>query len=151
MKVAKRITLDQIKALQEAASKLPQAELKTTHWFADGMYCRGLFRPKDTLIVGKVHRKEHFFMVLSGDVTILGDGYKERVKAPHIFVSAPGTKRATYAHEDSLCVTIHRTDSRDLDEIEREIIEEDSSAMFDARNQLKEVAEKLITSTQSTG
>jgi hypothetical protein len=131
-------TLDQIKRLQEAASKLPQIELKTDHYWADGMYMRSLFRPKDTLIIGKVHRREHFYLVLSGDVTIQGDGYKERVKAPHIFVSAPGTKRAVYAHEDSLCVTIHRTDSTDLDEIEAELIEPDEAAMYDAQNQLKQ-------------
>jgi len=116
---------------------IPQIELQTKHWFADGMYCRELFRPKDTLIVGKVHRREHFYIVLSGEVTVVGDGKRERIKAPRILVSAPGTKRAVYAHEDSICITIHRTDETDLDAIERELVEPDESALFDAHNRLK--------------
>lgn len=142
-------TLDQIKRLQEAASKLPQAELFTEHYFADGMYLRSLFRPADTLIIGKTHKREHFYLVLSGEVTIIGDGYRERVKAPHIFVSKPGTKRAVYAHEDSLCVTVHRTDSTDLEKIEAELVEPDDSALFDSRNQLKDdtVANSLTVLT----
>ena len=101
------------------------------------MYCREVFRPAGTVIVGKVHKREHFYIVMFGTVTISGDGYRETVKAPRIFVSQPGTKRAVYAHEDSLCITVHRTDSRDLDEIERELIEEDPTALFDAHNRLK--------------
>jgi hypothetical protein len=129
-------TLASIERLQAAAAKLPQAELHTEHFFADGMYCRALFRAADTLIIGKVHLREHFYMVMSGEVTIVGDGYKERVKAPRVFVSKPGTKRAVYAHEDSLCLTVHRTDETDLDKIEAELIEEDETAMFDSHNKL---------------
>lgn len=130
------LTVENIRRLQEVMSHLPQVELETKHHFADGMYCRELFRPKDTTIVGKVHRREHFYIVLSGEVTIVGDGYRERVKAPRIFVSKPGTKRAVYAHEDSICITIHRTDLKDLDMIENELIEPDETALFDAHNLL---------------
>lgn len=128
---------EDIEKLQGAMAKLPQLELDTKHHFADGMYCRELFRPAGTTIVGKVHKREHFYIVLSGEVTIVGDGKRERVKAPRIFVSQPGTKRAVYAHEDSICITVHRTDSRDLDVIELELIEEDPAALFDAHNRVK--------------
>lgn len=128
---------EDIERLQRAVATLPQVELPTRHYFADGMYCRELFRPKDTLIVGKVHKKEHFYIVLSGEVTVVGDGKRERIRAPRIVVSSPGIKRAVYAHEDSICITVHRTDSRDLEEIERELIEPDETALFDAHNKLK--------------
>lgn len=101
------------------------------------MYMRSVWRPAGTLIVGKVHRREHFYVVASGDVMITGDGYKQRVKAPHIFVSAPGTKRAVYSFEDTLTITVHRTDERDLDKIEADLIEPDETALFDAHNRLK--------------
>jgi hypothetical protein len=55
-----------IESLQAVMSTMPQVELETEHYFADGMYARVLFRPKDTLIVGKVHRKEHFYIVAKG-------------------------------------------------------------------------------------
>lgn len=116
---------------------LPQAILRTNHHFADGMYARELFRPAGTLIVGKVHRREHFYLILSGEVTVAGNGTRERITGPRIIVSAPGTKRAVYAHTDALCLTIHRTQLTDLDAIEQELTEPDETALFDARNELK--------------
>ena len=125
--------------LQAVMATMPQLDLSaaTKHLFADGMYLRELFRPKGATIVGKVHRKEHFYIVLSGEVTVATDESRERIKAPRIIVSKPGTKRAVYAHVDSVCITIHRTDSHDLNEIERELIEPDETALFDARNERK--------------
>jgi quercetin dioxygenase-like cupin family protein len=128
---------EDIERLQASMRSLPQVTLETKHHFADGMYCRELFRPAGTTIVGKVHRREHFYIVLSGDVTVVGEGGTTRLKAPCILVSPPGTKRAVYAHEDSTCITVHRTDETDLDAIERELIEPDETALFDAHNQLK--------------
>ncbi len=129
--------MNQIVELQKAMSRLPQVQLQTKHYFADGMYCRELYRPKGTTIVGKVHKREHFYIVLKGEVTIVSEEKRERVKAPRIFVSQPGTKRAVYAHKNSICITVHNTDAQDLEEIEKELIEEDSTALFDARNHLK--------------
>lgn len=130
-------TLAQIERLQATMAVMPQLDLsdQTRHYFADGMYWRELSRPADSLIVGKIHKKEHFYVVLSGEVTLIGEGFRETIKAPAMVVSQPGTKRAVYAHVDSICATIHRTDSRDLEEIERELIEPEDMRLFDARNQ----------------
>jgi mannose-6-phosphate isomerase-like protein (cupin superfamily) len=130
-------TRDDIERLQQAMAQMPQIALETKHHFADGMYLRELARPAGTTIVGKVHRREHFYIVLQGEVTVVGEGGPVRLKAPCILVSPPGTKRAVYAHVDSICCTVHRTDSTDLEEIERELIEPDETALFDAHNRLK--------------
>ena len=130
-------TRSAIEALQSVISTMQQLELTTTHHFADGMYLRTLFRPKDALVVGKVHKKEHFYMVVYGDVTVTSEGVRERVTGPKVFVCQPGTKRAVYAHEDSLCLTVHRTDETDLDKLETDLVEEDTTAMFLPGNLLK--------------
>lgn len=130
-------TRDDLDRLQQAVAQLPQLELPTRHYWADGLYCREVARPAGTVIVGKVHLREHLYMVLQGDVTVVGAGGPVRIKAPCILVSPPGTKRAVYAHVDSICCTVHRTDLKDLDEIERELIEPDETALFDAYNKLK--------------
>lgn len=109
---------------------MPQVELPTTHFFADGMYCRSLERKAGTLIVGKVHRREHFYIVAKGKVQIGKDVYE----AGTILVSEPGTKRAVLALEDSICMTVHRTKKRNLDEIEKQLIEPDEKALFDSHN-----------------
>lgn len=126
-----------VEKLQAEMAKLPQVELPTQHFFADGMYCRYLPRPKDTLIVGKVHKKEHFYIVVHGSVLVTTDEGVKEIKAPSVIVSKPGTKRAVLALEDSVCLTVHRTDKTDLDEIEAELIEPDITALFDASNNVK--------------
>lgn len=131
-----------IVALQKAMHTLQQwdATEHTQHFFSDGMYCRLLFRPAGTLIIGKQHKKSHFYMVVKGRVLVT-DGDTEPVDyaAPTILISKPGTKRAVLALEDSVCMTVHRTDKTDFDEIEAELIESDETALFDARNHQKRI------------
>lgn len=125
-------------ALEAAARELPQAELPTSHYFADGMYCRVVERAAGVLIVGKVHKREHFYMVVKGSVAVVQDGAERKVyHAPSIIVSRVGTKRAVLALEDSVCLTVHRTDKTDLAEIEAELIEPSPDALFGPDNKLK--------------
>lgn len=134
----KRPVSQAIWALQKAVSELPQAKLETSHYWADGMYCRFLPRPAGTLIVGKVHKKEHFYVVCCGTVSITnGEDPAVEVTGPRVIVSKPGTKRAVLAMTDAVCMTVHRTDKTDLDEMEAELIEPDHTALFDARNDIK--------------
>lgn len=137
-------TREQVEALQREIAKLPQVEPVTDHYFADGMYCRSVFRKAGTLVVGKVHKKEHFFMLTSGEITVWTEAGMKHVVAPFVWVSKPGTKRVTYAHADSVAVTVHRTESRDLDEIEKELIEDDPASLFGPGNALlPAILEKL--------
>jgi hypothetical protein len=138
---------EKIESLQRAMSTMPQAtgeDMVTSHYFADGMYCRRLWRRAGVLIVGKVHLKEHFYIVASGCVRVTTDTGVRDVKGTEVIVSQPGTKRAVLALEDSVCVTVHRTDKTDLDEIEAELIEPDEFAMFNSRNQLKSIEMKEV-------
>lgn len=133
-------TLAKIRRLQAEMSRMPQAELPTEHFFADGMYARRLAIPAGALIVGKAHKREHLFMLMYGDLTVWTDTGMQRIGPGDTFTAKPGIKRVGLAHADSMCVTIHRTDSRDLDEIEAEIIEPEPQAMFDSHNHLKAIA-----------
>ena len=140
MNLTIRTEREKVCALQRAISGLPQVELPTEHLFADGMYARILPRPAGTLIVGKIHKKEHFYLVTKGRVRVTTDDGVKELSAPAVLVSSPGTKRAVYALEDSVCMTVHRVESHDLDEIEAELIEPESVALFDAHNKLKELS-----------
>jgi hypothetical protein len=136
--LARPVGREAICALQAAMSQLPQAELPTEHFFADGMYCRFLPRPAGTLIVGKVHLKEHFYVVCCGTVRVTnGEGPAREITGPAVIVSQPGTKRAVFAVTDATCLTVHRTDKTELDEIEDELVESDGTALFGPGNKLK--------------
>ncbi len=137
-------TREQIEALQAEILKLPQAEPETKHYFADGMYCRTVFRKAGTVIVGKVHKKEHFFMVVEGEMTIWTEIGMQRVTGPFVWVSRPGTKRVTLAHTDATAMTVHQVSSHDLEEIERELVEDDPRALFGPGNiAITQVIEQL--------
>lgn len=127
-------SIDQIWRLQAAMVKMPQAELVTRHYFADGMYCRELEQPAGCLIVGKVHKVEHFFILAKGSLRVTTDNGVVDLIAPAVIVSSPGTKRAGLALEDSVCITVHRTSETDLEKIELALVEPDATALFNCYN-----------------
>ena len=129
---------EQIEKLQSEMAKMPQVELETEHYFSGGMYCRKLIRPAGTLIVGKVHLKDHFFMCAKGEIIAWSEKGMKTLKAGDIIESKQGTKRVTYAVTDAIGITFHKTDKTVLDDIEAELIEPDATALFDSSNKLIE-------------
>jgi len=129
--------VDRVSHLQKAVSQMPQYEPITDHIFHGGMYCRQVFRHAGVLVVGKVHKKEHFYMIVSGTVAITTDDGVMEVTGPYLFCSKPGTKRAVLALTDTLCITIHRVDSDTVEAAETELVEEDPDSMYTEGNQLK--------------
>jgi hypothetical protein len=126
-----------VEALQTELSKLPQYEPITKHTFHGGMYCREVFREAGILIVGKVHKKEHFYLVAGGTVAITTDDGVQLVTGPHLLCSKPGTKRAVYAETDALCMTFHRVESTNVEDAEAELVEHDPESMFSVGNKVK--------------
>ena len=131
-------TRDQIDRLQAEMVKMPQVELQTEHFFSPGMYCRRVFRPAGTLIVGKVHKAPHFFLCAMGEIIAWTELGMKKLRPGDVVECQPGTKRVTLAVTDAIGITIHKTDKTDLDEIETELIEPDDSALFDSSNKLKQ-------------
>jgi hypothetical protein len=130
-------TREQIERLQHEVMQMPQAELPTEHYFSNGMYCRKVSRVAGTLIVGKVHKKDHFFLCAKGEIIAWTEGGMRRLQAGDVVESKPGTKRVTLAVVDSIGITVHKTDETDLDKIEKELIEPAEFALFDSGNKLK--------------
>ncbi len=130
-------TREQIERLQMEVAKMPQAELETEHYFHAGMYARKVYRPAGALIVGKVHKKDHFFLCAKGEIIAWTEGVMKHLYAGDIVQSKPGTKRVTLAVTDAIGITFHNTAETDLDKLEKELIEPDDLALFDSSNKLK--------------
>jgi quercetin dioxygenase-like cupin family protein len=133
------VSREQVERLQKQMAVMPQAELVTEHQFSVGMYMRKLYRPAGTLIVGKVHKEPHFFLCAKGEIIAWTENGMKRLQAGDVVESKAGTKRVTLAVTDAIGITIHRTDKTDLDEIEAELIEPDTTALFDAKNDIKKL------------
>lgn len=127
-------TRDKIVALQESMKKIQCEQPEPHHFFAPGMYARELTVPAGMLIVGKIHRHEHFLFVLSGRAEVISEFGRFVVEAGHISVSPAGVKRIVLAMEDTKFVTVHlnKDDSQDLEVIEREHIQPEEADMIAA-------------------
>jgi hypothetical protein len=126
-----------VQALQDIMRSMPQYAPPTEHMFHGGMYCRQVWRPAGCTIVGKIHKKEHFYLIVSGTVAITTDEGVKSVTGPTLLCSKPGTKRAVYAETDALCMTFHVVDAKTIDDAEQELVEEDDSSMFTLGNKIK--------------
>lgn len=144
IEIKKVPTREQVEKLQSEMAKMPQVELLTEHFFNEGMYCRKMYMPAGTLLVGKVHKAHHFFICALGEIIAWTENGMKRLQAGDVVESKPGTKRVILAVNDAIVITFHKTDKTDLDEIEKELIEPDDSAVFDSANLLKTISDDLI-------
>ena len=92
------------------------------HTFADGVYVREIFIPKDMIVIGKLHKHSHPNFLMSGEVSVVTEEGIKRLKGPMSMISPAATKRVVYAHEDTVWITVHVTDKTDIEEIEEEVI-----------------------------
>ena len=135
-----------IGVLQSELAKLPQYQPETKHYFHGGMYCREVFRNAGVLVVGAVHKKEHFYLIVYGTVAITdGDGNVQEVTGPHLFQSKPGTKRAVLALTDTLCMTFHAVAALTVEEAESELVEPEPNSMYASGNLIKHIAPEVLT------
>ena len=95
-----------------------------TNHFAPGIYAREALIPKGVMAVGSIHKYEHLAMLSKGEVSLYSEEGIVLIKAPCMINSKPGVKRIAYAHEDSIFITFHPTDSQDIEEIRKEVIAE---------------------------
>ena len=115
--------------LENVMSKIPGAtfgdspEMPLKHSFAEGVYVREIFIPKGHVLTGKIHKHSHPNFLMSGEVIVVTEERgREHLKAPLSMISAPGTKRAVIALEDTVWITVHVTNETDLEKIEDYVI-----------------------------
>ena len=133
---ATRLMREKVDRLQAEVAKLPQYEPQTKHYFHGGMYCREVYRDAGVLVVGKVHKKEHFYLIVSG-VVMVNDG--NPIEAPYLMMSKPGTKRAVLSLTPVTCMTFHRTDATTVEEAESELVEDEPSLYLPGNKLRQEV------------
>ena len=116
--------IDKIFELENAMLTMEQLPLDVTHHFSKGVYARQMFIPKGTILTGKLHKHNHLNIMLYGDIEVATQDGLKRITEPCMFESKAGTKRAGFAHEDTVWITIHATKETDLEKIESDEIAE---------------------------
>lgn len=95
------------------------------HTFADGMYIRKVFMPAGQLIISKTHTQKHPYFILSGVVSVIDENGTTTITAPYNGITEAGTKRILAIHEDTIWVTVQRTEHTDVDKITEELMNDD--------------------------
>jgi len=108
-------------------------------------YAREMLIPKGTVIIGKIHRHQHLNFILKGQVSVATEFGKKYFTGPCVFISEVGLKRAVYAEEDTIWVTVHLTEHSgedSLDKIEQEVIAPsyEEMGLISSMNDLKQLS-----------
>ena len=112
------------------------------HSFAGGCYIREIYNPANELIITKIHKKEHPFFLMKGEMSILTEEGIQNIKAPYQGITKVGTKRAIYTHEECIFITVHATENTTIEDVEDEVVctrYEDLPPGCDALEMLKEI------------
>lgn len=119
-----RITLRRsVDELEAAVLSAPQVDLRTEHVLSGGVYARTIHIPAGTVLTGATHKKDHVNVVF-GDITVTTDEGTRRITGYHVLPTKAGSKRAGFAHADTVWTTICETALTDIEAIEDELVEE---------------------------
>jgi hypothetical protein len=111
--------------LAEALREYPQEELPVQHEFLDGIYMRTVLMKAGMIVVGKIHKQEHVAIITQGHASVMTEHGLLEIRAPFMFKSPPGARRALLIHEDMIWTTVHRSDHTDLERLEEQLIAKD--------------------------
>jgi hypothetical protein len=100
-----------------------QVDCDIIHSFAPGIYMREAHMPADSTILGHCHKTEHLNLMMSGVMTMYhADGSTSLLKAPMMLAGKPGRKLA-YMHTAVIWINIHATEERDVETLDRLLLE----------------------------
>lgn len=119
-------TREKIGELKRLLLALPEDQklpFNNRHDFCPGLYARTIFMSKGSVVISRIHKTQHFFVVAQGSCTVVDShGNRELLQAPHLGVTMPWTERALHIHEDCIWTTFHVTNLTDPEAIGREIL-----------------------------
>jgi quercetin dioxygenase-like cupin family protein len=92
-----------------------QVDIPVTQYFCNGVYVREITIPAGTLITGKIHKHPCLSIVLTGEMEVITDEGPKVIKAPLVYESPAGVKRAGRALSDCRWLTIHPHQGDELD------------------------------------
>ena len=114
-----------------AMAAMPRIECPVVHRFTPGLYIREILMPAGALISSKIHKTQHPYFITEGEVSVWSEGQVNRLQAPYTGITMPGTRRLLFCHTAVRWITCHVTDSKDVEEIERQIIESHQNPFMD--------------------
>jgi hypothetical protein len=118
----------QLDALDVKLGQMEQPEFRLRHFFTptgvDGkfVYTRELTMPKNAFLTSAIHLLEHPFIISQGLCLVWDDESRwVALRAPHLGITKPGTRRALFIVEETVWTTTHITSTDDPEAAIKEI------------------------------
>ncbi|WP_342720380.1 hypothetical protein [Acidovorax sp. FHTAMBA] len=130
---------ERVERLEAAMMGIPQTDCPVRHHFAPGVYAREITIPKDTVLVGVVHKRDNLVVLSAGRLRLVTDDGAVEISAPHTHLCKAGTKNAAVALEDSVWTNFFATDETDTDKLV-ELLTESTAAELLGGSKNKQLA-----------
>lgn len=115
---------DQIAELERSMHASPdKIEIEPRHHFAHGLYAREVTLPAGSTAVGHRHKQEHICVISKGRALVVTEEGATEISAPCTMIVPAGRKNCVHAIEETIWTTIHAAESKDVAELERQLIE----------------------------
>ena len=96
-KKERRQSIEELEIQCKALEKDNKADMQLFHYHMEGVYARELHIPKDTTLVGEIHKFDCINIVSKGKIEVVTDEGIDVIEAPITFVSPAGTNAAAIA------------------------------------------------------
>ena len=99
--------------------KAKWGELK--HNFVPGIYLRQMVLNKGSIIISAIHKRDHVWFLLYGDISVVNNDGEKNYIAPYIGFSKSGTQRVIRANTYAIFQNIFQnpTNNKNLDYVEK--------------------------------
>ncbi|MGQ0727276.1 hypothetical protein [Acidovorax sp.] len=139
---------ERVERLEAAMMGLPQTDCPVRHHFAPGVYAREITIPKDTVLVGVVHKRDNLVVLSAGRLRLVTDEGTVEIAAPHTRMCKAGTKNAAVALEDSVWTNFFATDETDTDKLVELLTESTADELLGGSKNKQLAAHRAATLSQ---
>lgn len=145
---------ERLDEFEVALSQQDQVECPLIHRFTPGLYSREIFMPEGALIISKIHKTRHQFVISDGTALVkINDGEWKELSAPWTGITEIGTRRVLYIAKNCTWTTFHPIEIAPIEdtteaikmavsEIE-DIIIEKNQAVIDLKGELLNIEESI--------
>jgi len=138
-----------VSALVAHLRTLDQCDMPLVHRFTPGLYSREISMPAGALVVSYVHKTEHQFVILEGSLTVWDEnGGTQKLSAPHVGITKPGTRRVLYIHEDCVWATFHPSTETNVEKLEAALVYNPDLECTFAQSEIENIKKEIVCRLQ---
>lgn len=99
--------------------------------------------PAGVVAVGAIHKTDHMTLITKGRVSIVSESGVKEYTAPATIMSRAGSKKAAYAHTDTVLLTIHHTDETNVIKLVAKLTQSHAQELLGGSENMQAIANRI--------